>query len=164
MPDGLCTTYVHEYLKKGDTVRFTGPFGDFLIQDTQNDMLFIAGGSGKAPILSMLDYLKSQDSKRRMVYFFGAKTEKDLYFTEKLEKLQKEFADFTYIPVISQPEEGSKWKGKTGYVMPYLKDYISDPEKTEAYLCGSPGMIDAVTKELHALKITDDKIYYDSFS
>jgi len=164
VPDGLCTTYIHEYLKEGDTVSFTGPFGDFIIKDTQNDMIFIAGGSGKAPIISMLEYLNTHNSKRRLVYFFGARTKKDLYLTELFEKLEKELKDFAYVPILSRPEESSEWKGKTGYIMPYLKDFIADPTKTEAYLCGSPGMIDAVTKELHELKISDDNIFYDSFS
>lgn len=164
VPDGLCTTYIHDYLNVGDPAQFTGPFGDFLIQDTQKDMLFIAGGSGKAPILSMLDHLKYIGSKRRIVYLFGAKTEKDLYMTKKLKLFEDELDDFTYIPVLSQPDENSEWQGKTGYVMPYLSDNIHEAETTEAYLCGSPGMIDAVTKELKKLHITDDNIFYDSFS
>ena len=164
VPDGLCTTYIHEYLKEGDTVIFTGPFGDFIIKDTQNDMVFIAGGSGKAPIISMLEYLNTHGSKRRLVYFFGARTKKDLYLTELFEKLEKELKDFTYVPTLSQPEENSDWKGKTGYIMPYLKEYIKDGAQTEAYLCGSPGMIDAVQKKLVAIKISEDNIFYDSFN
>jgi Na+-transporting NADH:ubiquinone oxidoreductase subunit F len=164
VPEGLCTTYIHEYLKEGDTVFFTGPFGDFVIRDTQNDMLFVAGGSGKAPIKSMLEFLNTHDSKRRMIYFFGARTEKDLYLTELFVKLEKELKNFVYVPILSRPEENSGWKGKTGYIMPYLKENIKDAAHTEAYLCGSPGMIDAVKKELHELKISDDNIFYDSFS
>ncbi len=164
VPEGLCTTYIHEYLKEGDSVSFTGPFGDFIIKETQNDMLFVAGGSGKAPIKSMLEFLSAQGSKRRMVYLFGARTEKDLYLTDLFEKLEKELKNFIYVPILSQPEENSGWKGKTGYIMPYLKEYIKDAAQMEAYLCGSPGMIDAVKKELHHLKIPADNIFYDSFN
>jgi len=164
VPDGLCTTYIHDYLKEGDTVNFTGPFGDFLIQDTHKDMIFIAGGSGKAPVKSMLEYLKAHKSKRKMTYLFGARTEKDLYHVELMKKLEDDLEHFEFVPILSKPDEGSKWSGKTGYIMPFLKEFIGKPENTEAYLCGSPGMIDAVIKELHNLKITDEQIFFDPFS
>ncbi len=164
VPDGICTTYVHDYLKEGDNISFTGPFGDFLIQDTEADMFFIAGGSGKAPIKSMVEYLHKHGSKRRMVYFFGARTTKDLYLTEHFREFEKKLPDFTYVPVLSQPEEGANWDGRTGYVIPYLKEFLRDSKTTEAYLCGSPGMIGAVTKELKNLGITEDRTFYDSFA
>ncbi|MDY6916202.1 MAG: oxidoreductase, partial [Candidatus Cloacimonadota bacterium] len=101
--------------------------------------------------------------KRRMVYMFGARTKKDLYLTEFLRNLEKKLAKFTYIPVLSQPEEDTDWQGKTGYIPPYFPEYIKEPENTEAYLCGSPGMIAAVKKSLIENGISEDKIYYDSF-
>ncbi|MBN1327377.1 MAG: 2Fe-2S iron-sulfur cluster binding domain-containing protein [Candidatus Cloacimonetes bacterium] len=164
VPDGVCTTYLFQYLKQGAQINFTGPFGDFYIRDTDNDMLFVAGGSGKAPIKSMLEYLSENNSTRRMVYMFGARSRKDLYYTELFEKLEKELPDFTYVPVLSQPTEECEWQGKCGYVPPFFPEYIRDPQKTEAYLCGSPGMIAAVIKGLKELGVPEDKIYYDSFA
>lgn len=164
VPDGICTTWVHEYMKEGDEVYFVGPFGDFYIRDTATDMIFIAGGSGKAPIKSMIEHLQQKKSERRMVYFFGARTKKDLYLTEEFMKMEDKLKDFSYIPVLSQPSENSDWKGKTGYIPKYLDEYIKDADKTEAYLCGSPKMIAAVEKSLKKLGIKDNNIYYDSFS
>jgi Na+-transporting NADH:ubiquinone oxidoreductase subunit F len=163
VPDGICTTYIFDYLQQGDNINFTGPFGDFIIRDTQSDMLFVAGGSGKAPIKSMLEYLQNQGSKRRMIYMFGARTKDDLYLTEEFRELEEKLADFTYVPVLSKPKEGTDWQGKTGYIPPYFPEYIKDPQNTEAYLCGSPGMIAAVKKGLLENGVSEDNIYYDSF-
>jgi len=164
VPDGICTTYVFEYLKVGDKVDFTGPFGDFFIRDTKADMLFVAGGSGKAPIKSMVEYLFKRNSNRRMVYMFGARVRKDLYYVDYFKEFEKKLPDFTFVPVLSQPTEECEWKGKCGYIPPFFPEYIKDPSKTEAYLCGSPGMIAAVVKGLKENGVPEDKIYYDSFA
>jgi len=164
VPDGVCTTWVHDYLKEGDEVNLTGPFGDFFIRDTNADMIFVAGGSGKAPIKSMLEYLAARDSSRRMGYFFGARNVKELYLTEHFEKLETELKDFKYFPILSQPTEACDWDGRCGYVMPFFDEFIKDPKNTEAYLCGSPGMIAAVTKELEKRGVPSEKVYYDSFA
>ena len=163
VPEGLCTTWVHKYLKVGDEVILTGPYGDFYIQDTQADMIFIAGGSGKAPIKSMLEHLQVVGTTRKMTYFFGARTGKDLYLTDQFVDFEQVFPDFKYIPVLSKCEPDDKWCGRSGYIMPYFKEVIRDPKNTEAYMCGSPGMLDAAKKELLALGVPVDKIYFDSF-
>ncbi len=162
VPEGICTTWVHQYLKVGDKVSMTGPYGEFYIRDTEADIIFVAGGSGKAPIKSMLEHLAVVGCNRKMTYFFGARTVKDLYLTEEMQSFEQVFPDFSYVPVLSSPEAGS-WNGKTGFVMPYFKEVVRDAKQTEAYLCGSPGMINAVTKALIELGVPKDKIYYDSF-
>jgi Na+-transporting NADH:ubiquinone oxidoreductase subunit F len=164
VPDGICTTWVHDFLKVGDEVNFTGPFGDFFIRDTNADMLFVAGGSGKAPIKSMLEFLEKRNSTRRMGYFFGARMRNELYHDELLAELEKGIQNFNYYPILSQPTEACEWKGRCGYVMPFFDEFIKDPKQTEAYLCGSPGMIAAVTKDLKKRGIPDEKIYFDSFA
>jgi Na+-transporting NADH:ubiquinone oxidoreductase subunit F len=164
VPEGLCTTWVHDFLKEGQEVEITGPYGDFFIRDTQADIIFVAGGSGKAPIKSMLEDLAEKGCDRKMSYFFGARSTKDLYLTEYIESFSKVFSDFTYYPILSHAEPEENWKGKTGFVMPYFPEAIRDPKNTEAYLCGSPGMIAAVTKGLKELGVPEEKIYYDSFA
>ncbi len=164
VPEGICTTWVHEYLKVGDEINLTGPFGDFYIHDTKADMLFVAGGSGKAPIKSMLEFLMKKNSTRRMGYFFGAQRRKELYHTEMFEKLEKEMHDFKYYPILSQPTKSCEWKGRCGYVLPFFDEFIKDPKNTEAYLCGNPGMIAAIVKDLIKRGIPEEKIYYDSFA
>lgn len=164
VPEGICTTWVHKYLKVGDKVYFTGPYGDFYLRDTNADILFVAGGSGKAPIKSMLEHLKEVGTTRKMTYFFGARSTKDLYLTEEMRALEEHFADFKYVPVLSNATAEENWQGKTGYVMPYFKEAIRDPQNTEAYLCGSPGMIAGVKKSLiNDYGVAEEKIYYDSF-
>ncbi|MDD2227828.1 MAG: FAD-binding oxidoreductase [Candidatus Cloacimonetes bacterium] len=163
VPEGICTTWVHQFLKVGDRVSLTGPYGDFCLRDTEADIIFVAGGSGKAPIKSMLEHLQVVGTNRKMTYFFGARTPKDLYLTNEMKAMEQEFPDFKYEPILSAAEPEDKWTGKTGFVMPYFAEAIRDPKNTEAYLCGSPGMISAVTKSLIENGIPKDKIYYDSF-
>jgi len=164
VPEGICTTWVHEFLKVDDEVNFTGPFGEFYIRDTDADMIFVAGGSGKAPIKSMLEWLAKRQNPRRMGYFFGARQRQELYYTELFDELEKELPNFKYYPVLSQPTETCDWEGRCGYVMPFFSEFIKDPAHTEAYLCGSPGMIASVVKDLEKRGIPLDKIYYDSFA
>lgn len=163
VPDGICTTWVHDFLKEGDEVEITGPYGDFIIRDTEADIIFVAGGSGKAPIKGMLEDLQEKGTDRKMSYFFGARSKKDLYLTEYIESFSKVFSDFTYYPILSNPDPEDKWEGRTGYLMPFFPEAIRDPKNTEAYLCGSPGMVAAATKSLVELGVPEDKIYFDSF-
>lgn len=163
VPEGICTTWVHTQLKVGDEVFLTGPYGDFFIRNTDADIIYVAGGSGKAPIKSMLEDLQVKGCNRKMSYFFGARSLKDLYLTDEMNAFEQVFPDFKYIPVLSQPLPEDNWKGKTGFVMPYFKELIRDPKNTEAYLCGSPGMINAVQKALVELAVPKEKIYFDSF-
>ena len=100
---------------------------------------------------------------RKMTYYFGARTTKDLYLTEYMQHFESVCEDFQYVPVLSHAEPSENWQGRTGFVMPYFKERIENPKNTEAYLCGSPGMINAVTKALIEMGVPKDKIYYDSF-
>jgi Na+-transporting NADH:ubiquinone oxidoreductase subunit F len=164
VPEGICTTWVHDHLKEGDEVDFTGPFGDFYIRDTKADMIFVAGGSGKAPVKSMLEFLEKRNSTRRMGYFFGARMRNELYHSELFTELESKIPGFTYFPILSQPTEACEWDGRCGYVMPFFDEFIKDVKNTEAYLCGSPGMIAAVTKDMISRGIPEEKIYFDSFA
>lgn len=163
VPEGLCTTWTHQHLSVGDKASLTGPYGDFYLRDTDADIIYVAGGSGAAPIKSMLEHLQVVGTARHMTYFFGARTHKDLYLTEEFRALEKVLPDFKYEPVLSHPEPDIPWDGRTGFIMPLFKEAIRDPQNTEAYLCGSPGMIAAVTKSLIENGIPKEKIYYDSF-
>jgi len=164
VPEGICTTWVHEYLKVGDIVEFTAPLGDFQIQNTNADMLFVAGGSGKAPIKSMMEFLAKRKSTRRMGYFYGARKKNELYYTDLFKNFEKEMYDFTYYPVLSQLSDDCEWDGRCGYVMPFFAEFIKDPANTEAYLCGSPGMIAAIVRDLTNRGIPECKIFYDSYA
>ncbi|MCB5234069.1 MAG: 2Fe-2S iron-sulfur cluster binding domain-containing protein [Candidatus Cloacimonetes bacterium] len=163
VPEGICSTWVHKHLKVGDSVSLTGPYGDFMLKDSDADTLFVAGGSGMAPIKSMLEYLQEVGTKRNMTYFFGARTTKDLYLNEEMAEFEKHFENFKYEPVLSHATPEENWTGKTGFIMPYFEEVIKDPPNTEAYLCGSPGMIAAVTKSLKEYGVPAENIRYDDF-
>ncbi len=161
VPDGIMTTFVHDYLNKGEELYLTGPYGDFFIRDTEADMIFVAGGSGMAPFKGILEDLAKKESKRHIVFFFGARTTEDLFLVEEMKEYEKKMADFKFIPVISQPEKSPDWKGATGYIPPLLEKEIRDAKNTEGYLCGSPALIATTEKQMKELGI--EKIYYDSF-
>jgi Na+-transporting NADH:ubiquinone oxidoreductase subunit F len=167
VPDGICTTYLFDHLKQGDTVRINGPYGKFYLRDTHVPIIFIAGGSGIAPIKCMLHHMKNNTIKRKAVFFFGVRTTKDLFLVDEMKQFEKELADFTFIPVVSQPEEGSGWHGATGRVTTVAEEFLKkmpDVSDCEGYLCGSPGMIDSAVKVLASLGIPEEKHYYDKFS
>lgn len=161
VPDGIMTTFIHDYCRKDEQIILTGPYGDFFIRDTEADMIFVAGGSGIAPFKGILEDLSKKECKRRIVFFFGARTVKDLFLVDAMREYEKKMADFTFLPVISQPQESPEWKGLTGYIPPYLEKHLRDPDNTEGYLCGSPALIAVTEKRMKELGIS--KIYYDSF-
>jgi Na+-transporting NADH:ubiquinone oxidoreductase subunit F len=164
VPNGQATTYVHKALEVGDKATLTGPFGHFFLSDTDKEMICIAGGSGKAPIRSILSVLKDRGMPRKVKYFFGAKTTKDLYMTEEFMKLQEEFPNFTYIPALSEPTPDENWTGEVGLITDVVDRLVGDLSDAEAYLCGSPGMIAACTKVLKKHDIQDANVFFDKFS
>jgi len=165
VPNGQATTFVHKALEEGDKITLTGPFGDFFLQENSDKpIVCIAGGSGKAPIRSILFRLKELGMTRKVKYFFGARAVRDLYYTEELMALQKEFPNFEYIPALSDPLEEDNWKGATGLITDVLDRMVGDLSNHEAYLCGSPGMINACINVLNKHDIKKENVYYDKFS
>ena len=164
VPDGICTTWVFDYLEEGSEVSFSGPYGDFRLSDTQAPILFIAGGSGMAPIRSMLRYMREHRIQRRAHYFFGALSRDDLFFVDELRELEKQLPSFTFVPALSKEPEDSDWQGERGLITDVVARTLPDTSEHEAYLCGSPGMIDACIKVLKAGGTPDDKIFYDKFA
>lgn len=165
VPNGQATTYVFKALQKGDKAIITGPYGSFFLQEqSTRDIVCIAGGSGKAPIRSILARLKAMGMPRKVRYFFGAKAVRDLYYTEEMRQLEKEYPNFEYIPALSNPLDEDKWQGETGLITDVLDRMTGDLKEAEAYLCGSPGMIDACIKVLNKHEIQTKNVYYDKFA
>jgi len=168
VPGGIATTWVHTLLKEGDKVDVIGPFGDFRKSETNSAMICVAGGSGMAPFKSILyDMFEKNDTQREVWYFFGARTEKDLFYLQELRDLQEKWSNFHFVPALSEPDTTGKWQGETGLITDvlgrYLKEVIGDKER-EGYLCGSPGMINACNNVFTENGMDLDKIYYDSFA
>jgi Na+-transporting NADH:ubiquinone oxidoreductase subunit F len=163
VPGGICTTYCFEYLKVGDEVKIRGPYGNFRLSNTNAPIVFIAGGSGMAPIKCMLHYMKNTGSKRKIVYYFGANKVRELFHLELMHRFESELTDFRFVPTVASPEQGEKWDGKVGLVTQVVREDLKNAPEYEAYLCGSPGMIDAGIKVLKELGINENKIFYDKF-
>ena len=163
VPGGICTTYCFEYLNIGDEVKVNGPYGDFLLQDTDAPIVFIAGGSGMAPVKCMLHHLKNMNSKREIVYYFGGNHSGDIFYTELMEEFEKEMHNFKFVPVVSHADDGTKIGRRLGLVTDAVQKDITDASKYEAYLCGSPGMVDATEKILIDHGIHPENIFYDKY-
>jgi len=164
VPDGICTTYMFQYLKAGDAVTFTGPFGDFYLREGDRRMICMAGGSGMAPIRSILKAMDpEQIARRRPIFFFGARSKKDLFMVDEWRAFEKEHPDFRFIPALSHPEDGDDWEGETGFIPGLVEKYLDDVAEAEGYLCGSPGMLNACVDVLTKSGIPEERIYYDKF-
>jgi Na+-transporting NADH:ubiquinone oxidoreductase subunit F len=164
VPNGICTTYVHKHLKEGDTVMVNGPYGEFFLRDTERDIICIAGGSGMAPLKSILLDMAEEKSTRKARYFFGARTAKDLFLLDEMKALEEEMVNFKFIPALSDPQPEDNWTGETGLITDVVHRMTENAAEAEAYLCGSPGMIDACVKVLKDLGMPEERIYYDKFA
>ncbi len=163
VPDGICTTYVHQHLKEGDAMTVNGPYGDFKLSDTQAPIICIAGGSGMAPIKSILSHMKEQSIERKAMYFFGARTQRDLFLLDEMKQLENELFDFSFVPALSEPEAADNWAGETGLITDVVDRYTQDASQMEAYLCGSSFMIDACIAVLTKNGMPEANIFYDKF-
>ena len=163
VPNGIATTYVHKYMKEKDRISFNGPYGEFYLRDTDRDIVCIAGGSGMAPIKSIITDMAEKGINRKVNYFFGARTAKDLFLLNEMEELEERLPSFKFIPALSAPAPEDNWKGETGLITDVVDRHLSTGENVEAYLCGSPGMIDACVKVLTANGVPEELIYYDKF-
>jgi Na+-transporting NADH:ubiquinone oxidoreductase subunit F len=163
VPDGICTTYVFEQLKEGDEVYFNGPYGEFRLSEQHREMVWIAGGSGMAPFWSLLRHMAEQSIERTTTYFFGALSQRDLFYVEELRAFEEKHDWFSFVPALSKPDTDSEWGGETGLITDVVDRHIGDGREKEGYLCGSPGMIDASIKVLEAHDLATERIYYDKF-
>jgi Na+-transporting NADH:ubiquinone oxidoreductase subunit F len=164
VPEGICTTWVHQYLKVGDEVTLNGPYGDFHLRDTERDIVCIAGGSGNAPIKSILLDMAEKGNKRNVNYFYGAQSVKDLVLPDEMAAISDNLPNYKYIPVLSNPDENDAWDGETGWGTEAVARHLKSGDNVEAYLCGSPGMIDACIKVLTDKGVPENLIFYDKFA
>ncbi len=164
VPGGLLTTYVHTVLQEGDQIRLSGPYGDFYLRGHCRELILIAGGSGLAPIRSLIyDVIEKGRDDLKMRFFFGANTVRDLYYLDEFARLEKEHPAFSFIPAVARAEASDGWTGETGLVTDVLSRQVESGEGREAYLCGSPGMLDACIRILREKGFTDSTIYFDKF-
>ncbi len=164
---GVCSSYIFSR-KPGDKVMISGPYGEFFIKDTQREMVYIGGGAGMAPLRShVLHLLETEKSDRKISYWYGARSKREIFYEEKFRELEKEFPNFSFHIALSEPMEEDNWDGYTGFIHNVVNDeYLSkkdDPDEIEYYLCGPPMMNDAVFKMLDDLGVPDEMIDFDDF-
>ncbi|KUK95129.1 MAG: Na+-transporting NADH:ubiquinone oxidoreductase, subunit NqrF [Thermotogales bacterium 46_20] len=166
VPNGVATTYVHKHLNKGEELAIMGPFGEFYLRDSSSDIVFVAGGSGLAPVKAIVHEMIKTGFERKTYFFFGARTTADLMYTDLFKRIESKYDNFHYIPALSAPDDSSNWTGETGLITDVLDSYLNNQgnREREAYLCGSPGMIEAcVNGVLKKHGLTEDRIFYDKF-
>ncbi len=164
VPNGICTTYVHRHLKPGEKVTVNGPYGDFFLRDSDREILCIAGGSGMAPIKAILLDMAEKKNPRKVRYFFGARAKRDLFVLDDMKELESRLPNFTFIPALSGPAPDDSWTGETGLITEVVARHVADAREAEAYLCGSPFLIDACIKVLREKGLPQERIYFDKFS
>ena len=164
---GLASTYMYS-LKTGDKVTISGPYGEFFIQETEREMLFLGGGAGMAPMRSHIFHLfHTEKTTRKATFFYGARSVREMFYDDEFKAIQKDFDNFNYIVGLSDPMEEDNWTGPVGFIHDvafneYLKDHPA-PEDIEYYLCGPPMMLSAVMSMLDNLGVEPEMIRYDEF-
>lgn len=174
---GVCSSFIFSR-KPGDKVTVSGPYGEFHIQDTQNEMIYIGGGAGMAPLRSHIFHLfHTLKTNRKVSFWYGGRSKRELFYVDHFRKIEKEFPNFKFHIVLSEPLPEDNWNAKTsmesdgdgftGFVHQALIDnYLSkhpDPEEVEYYFCGPPMMNAAVIKMLDDFGVPKEKIHFDDF-
>ncbi len=166
-PPGQMSSYIFS-LKAGDKVTISGPFGEFFAKDTDAEMVFIGGGAGMAPMRShIFDQLRRLKSKRKMSFWYGARSKREMFYVEDFDMLAAENENFTWNVALSDPQPEDNWDGYTGFIHNvlyenYLKNHEA-PEDCEFYMCGPPVMNAAVINMLKDLGVEDENILLDDF-
>jgi propane monooxygenase reductase subunit len=163
-PDGRFSHFLDTSLAVGDRLSLTGPFGVFTLREGDGDLIFVGGGAGMAPILSLLRSMAERGSQRRATFYYGARGRRDLCFEPELRALEQTLPHFQYVPALSEPAPGDHWAGEAGLITDVVKRQAGDLDGVHAYLCGPPPMVEAAQPLLAALGVADKHIYYDKFT
>ena len=166
-PPGAMSSYIYS-LKPGDEVTISGPFGEFFAKETESEMVFIGGGAGMAPMRAHLfDQLERLQSKRKISFWYGARSVCEMFYTEDFDRLAHEHENFAWHVALSDPLPEDDWSGHTGFIHQVLLDqYLNKhpaPEDCEYYICGPPLMLQAVLKMLDDIGVESGNILYDDF-
>jgi len=167
IPPGIMSSYIFN-LKPGDHTTISGPYGEFFAKETDNEMVFIGGGAGMAPMRAhIFDQLKRRHSTRKMSFWYGARSLKEMFYAEEFDELAEKNDNFDWKLALSEPQPEDNWDGLTGFIHQVLLDeYLSKhpaPEDCEFYLCGPPMMNTAVIKMLDSLGVQNENILLDDF-
>ncbi len=160
---GRYTTHVFEHMQVGDTIEFEGPIGRFTLHDSARPILMIAGATGFAPIKSILEDAFRRGLQRPIVLYWGVRTEGDLYLQEDVQRWQREHANFSYVPVLSNLAEDDPWDGRRGFVHEALLADHPDLSGHEIYVCGSVRMVEAAVPDFLQHGLAEEFCFSDAF-
>ncbi|EDQ01836.1 Na(+)-translocating NADH-quinone reductase subunit F [Shewanella benthica] len=167
LPPGKMSSYIFN-LKAGDMVTISGPFGEFFVKETDAEMVFIGGGAGMAPMRShIFNQLKGVKTKRKMSFWYGARSTREVFYQDEFDKLAAENENFVWHVALSDPQPEDNWNGYTGFIHNvilenYLKNHKA-PEDCEFYMCGPPIMNTSVINMLESLGVEEENIMLDDF-
>ena len=166
-PPGVASSYIFN-LKAGDKVTVSGPYGEFFINDSKREMVYIGGGAGMAPLRSHLFHLfHTLKTDRKVSYWYGARSMREMFYDEDFNSLEKDFSNFNYNVALSDKLPEDDWSGYEGFIHQVLHDnYLKnhdDPTEIEYYMCGPPMMINAVKTMLYNLGVEPEMISFDDF-
>ena len=164
-PDGRFSQLLEGGLAAGDRVELNGPFGVFTLREgTDARIVLVGGGAGMAPILALLRALAERETTRDIVFYYGARTQRDLCFTDELRELERILPSFRYVPALSDEDNSRGWAGETGFVTDVLSRREQSLTGAHAYVCGPPPMVEAAMPVLAGLGVEERRIYYDKFT
>jgi len=164
---GVCSSYIFS-LKPGDKVMVSGPYGEFFIKDTKNEMVYVGGGAGMAPMRSHIFHLfHTLKTGRKVSYWYGARSKREIFYEDQFRAIEKDFPNFTFNIALSEPAKEDNWEGPVGFIHQVLYDnylrYHEEPEEIEYYMCGPPQMNSAVSDLLYDMGVPDEMIDFDDF-
>ena len=153
-------------LEIGASITMSVPYGVFTLREkSEGDVIFVGGGSGMAPILSILRHMAESGIERNVTFYYGALTRKDLFYVDEIQELGEQLpGEFKFVPALSEPEDDDEWDGETGLITSVINDLEDDLSGMEAYMAGPPPMIDAAIPVLTNLGLEKEHIYYDKFT
>ena len=164
---GLASSYVYAR-KPGDVVTISGPYGEFFIQETEREMVYIGGGAGMAPLRAHIFHLfHTLNTGRKVSYWYGARSKREIFYEDHFRAIEEKFPNFSFHIALSEPLPEDNWTGPVGFIhQVVLDEYLGKqdaPEDIEYYLCGPPLMLTAVQKMLYDLGVEPEMIRYDEF-
>ena len=164
---GVASSYIYS-LRPGDEVTVSGPYGEFFLEDTQREMMFIGGGAGMAPMRSHIFHLfRNLHTERKVSFWYGGRSRKELFYEEEFREIERENDNFSFHIALSDPQPDDGWDGPTSFIhQVILENYLKEhpaPEDIEYYICGPPLMLQAVLKMLDSLGVESEMIHYDDF-
>jgi len=165
IPGGQFTQYVFNEMHEKAILRLEGPFGSFYLrEDTDKPVIFVAGGTGFAPIKGIIEHMLHHKMQRQVILYWGARSGEDLYMPELPQQWQADCPGFTYIPVLSEPSAEENWQGRTGLVHEAVLEDHADLSSYQVYCCGAPQMVETAHQEFQKHGMPEDEFFSDAFT